>query len=122
MKALCNVCRKDVQDPWMIDGWKPVCKECFDAFRGQTKAKVKLIEKEDVAQADAVPVLSPDMEPFVILFPEDSMLMEGQPQPWRDLWNQSKMKNDLEREKAWPDDWAAVPEEPAPEEPPASEN
>lgn len=32
--AICHLCRDEVAKPWMIDGWKPVCKTCFDSFRG----------------------------------------------------------------------------------------
>lgn len=32
--AVCHLCRVTVDKPWMIDGWKPVCKTCFDSFRG----------------------------------------------------------------------------------------
>lgn len=32
--AVCYLCRDEVAKPWMIDGWKPVCKTCFDSFRG----------------------------------------------------------------------------------------
>lgn len=115
--AVCNVCRKEVENPWMLDGWKPVCQPCFDSFRAKTGAKVepkKVAQpaktKEAAPEPRRVEALSPGAEPFVILYPEDSMLMDGQPQPWRDLWDKSKIKNALDAEKTWPDTWAELPE------------
>jgi hypothetical protein len=94
-----------VDEPWMIDGWKPVCQPCFDTFRAQSK--VKVIEKESVPEMAprGVEALSPNDEPYVMLYPEDAMLLEGQPEPWKKLWEKSQIKNALEKEAKWPKGW-----------------
>lgn len=97
--AVCHLCRDEVAKPWIIDGWKPVCKPCFDSFRGvpgvevvkvpkrggppDTQKKAALPQKVvDVAAVLTPPspeptskghldALGPDDEPYVILYPED---------------------------------------------------
>jgi hypothetical protein len=94
--AVCHLCRDEVVKPWIIDGWKPVCKPCFDSFRSipgvevikapkrggppdtQKKAGqpvsapvvVKLPSPEPTSKSH-MDVLGPDDEPYVILYPED---------------------------------------------------
>lgn len=137
--AVCHLCRDDVAKPWVIDGWKPVCKPCFDSFRsipgvevikapkrgGPPDTQKKTGEPQRVVDVEAVAkpplpeltpkghldALGPDDEPYVILYPEDlpltttlpedCMVLEGQPEVWRDQWNRSTLKKMLETEKQW---------------------
>lgn len=118
MSAICNICRKEVENPWMLDGWKPVCQLCFDAFRAGTQAQVtpKKVTQDHPAEPNLKPrgieALSPGSEPYVILYPEDASLLDSQPQPWRALWEKSSIKRNLDIEKAWPESWAELPEAP----------
>jgi hypothetical protein len=137
--AICHLCRDEVAKPWIIDGWKPVCKTCFDSFRGVPGVEVVKVPKRggppdtqkkaeepqrvvDVAAVSLPPLpepgpqsyvdaLSPDDEPYIILYPEDlpltnvlpedCMVLPGQPEAWRKQWDNSKLKRLLDTEKEW---------------------
>lgn len=108
--AVCHLCRTTVDKPWMIDGWKPVCKTCFDSFRAVPGVEVvkvpvrrglpdttkKAGEPQPVrldyeppspepqpvipAKKSFMDALGPDDEPYVVLYPEDLPLTNVLPE------------------------------------------
>lgn len=111
-KAICNICRKETLEPWIIEGWRPVCKACFDSFRSEVEQVQAQPKRGGTAtEPKTITAEAPGYEPILIILPEDASLLHGQPQAWRDLWDRSEVKKGLDAEKKWPADWAELPEQ-----------